>query len=102
MRGEYMYVAEGRGGFRVYDVATIGNKGVSERIVTAPFSPLGQDTHVDIAQRDLHGAADQPADRGPTATTMAIPSGRSRTGDDQPARGESGAALPRRSTATRW
>lgn len=46
LRGEYMFVAEGTGGFRVYDVANIGNKGVSERIVTAPFSPLGHDTHV--------------------------------------------------------
>jgi hypothetical protein len=46
LRGEYMYVAEGRGGFRVYDVANIGNKGVSERIVTAPFSGAGHDTHV--------------------------------------------------------
>jgi hypothetical protein len=45
-RGEYMFVAEGKGGFRVYDIASIGNKGVSERIVTAPFSPLGQDAHV--------------------------------------------------------
>ncbi|HET9427423.1 MAG TPA: hypothetical protein VFO69_03600 [Allosphingosinicella sp.] len=45
-RGEYMYVAEGRGGFRVYDIANIGNKGTSERIVTAPFSSLGQDTRV--------------------------------------------------------
>jgi hypothetical protein len=41
-----MYVAEGGGGFRVYDVASIGNKGVSERITTAPFSPLGQKIHV--------------------------------------------------------
>ena len=41
-----MYVAEGSGGFRVYDVASIGNKGFSERIVTAPFSPLGHDTQV--------------------------------------------------------
>ncbi|HYG30831.1 MAG TPA: hypothetical protein VD887_11530 [Allosphingosinicella sp.] len=46
-RGEYMFVAEGRGGFRVYDVANIGNKGVSERIVTAPFSSLGHDTDID-------------------------------------------------------
>jgi hypothetical protein len=30
----------------VYDVASIANKGVSQRIVTAPFSPLGHDTHV--------------------------------------------------------
>jgi len=47
LRGEYMYVAEGRGGFQVYDVASIGNKGFSERIVTAPFSPLGHNTRVD-------------------------------------------------------
>jgi LVIVD repeat len=45
-RGEYMFVAEGRGGFRVYDIASIGNKGFSERIVSAPVSPLGQDTRV--------------------------------------------------------
>ncbi len=47
LRGEYLFVAEGRGGFRAYDVASIANKGVSERIITAPFSPLGHDTHVD-------------------------------------------------------
>ena len=46
LRGEYMYVAEGRGGFRVYDVASVANKGFSEPIVSAPFSPLGQNTHV--------------------------------------------------------
>lgn len=46
LRGEYLYVAEGKGGFRVYDVANIGNKGVSQRIVTAPFSSLGHDTHI--------------------------------------------------------
>jgi hypothetical protein len=46
LRGEYLYVAEGRRGMRVYDVASIANKGVSERIITAPFSPLGHDTHI--------------------------------------------------------
>jgi hypothetical protein len=46
LRGEYMFVAEGAGGFRVYDVANIANKGISQRIITAPFSPLGHDTHV--------------------------------------------------------
>jgi hypothetical protein len=46
-RGEYMFVAEGQGGFRVYDIANVGNKGTSERIVTAPFSPLGHDSRVD-------------------------------------------------------
>ena len=46
-RGEYMFVAQGSGGFRVYDIASIANKGFSERIITAPVSPLGQDTHVE-------------------------------------------------------
>jgi len=45
-RGEYMFVAEGHGGFRVFDVASIANKGFSEHIVSAPVSPLGQNTHV--------------------------------------------------------
>jgi len=46
LRGEYLYAAEGKGGFRVYDVASIGNKGIAQRIITAPFSALGHDTHV--------------------------------------------------------
>ncbi len=46
LRGEYMFVAQGRGGFRAYDVASVGNKGFSDRIVSAPFSPLGHDAHV--------------------------------------------------------
>ncbi len=46
LRGEYLYVAEGQGGMRVYDVASIANKDISEKIITAPFSPLGQDTHI--------------------------------------------------------
>ena len=46
LRGEYIFVAEGKGGFQAYDVASIGNKGFSERIVSAPFSPLGHDTKV--------------------------------------------------------
>jgi hypothetical protein len=49
LRGEYLYVAEGRGGLRVYDVASIANKGFSQKIVTAPFSPLGQNTAVPSA-----------------------------------------------------
>ena len=50
LRGEYLYVAEGSRGMRVYDVASIANKDISERIITAPVSPLGQDTH--IASKD--------------------------------------------------
>jgi hypothetical protein len=46
LRGEYLYVSEGKGGMRVYDVAGIGNKGISQRMITAPFSPMGHDTHV--------------------------------------------------------
>jgi hypothetical protein len=45
-RGEYLYTTQGPDGFRVYDIANIDNKGVSEKFVTAPVSPLGQDTHV--------------------------------------------------------
>jgi len=46
LRGEYLYTASGEGGFRVYDVANVANKDFSEPLVTAPVSPLGQDTHV--------------------------------------------------------
>ncbi len=46
LRGEYLYVAEGRNGMRVYDVASIANKGVSQKIITAPYSALGHDTHI--------------------------------------------------------
>ncbi len=61
LRGEYLYVAEGTTGMRVYDVASVGNKGFSEKTITAPFSPLGQDTH--IAQQGCHlrGACRQPS-----------------------------------------
>jgi hypothetical protein len=46
LRGEYLYTAEGKGGFRVFDVAQIANKDISEKILTAPVSPLGQNTRV--------------------------------------------------------
>ncbi len=59
LRGEYMYVAEGSGGFRAYDVASIANKGFSERILTGPFSPLGHKTQV----------------KSTNATCMALPTG---------------------------
>jgi hypothetical protein len=47
LRGEYLYVAEGKRGFNVYDVAGIANKGISQRIITAPFSEAGQDVFVE-------------------------------------------------------
>ena len=46
LRGEYLYTANGADGFEVFDVANIDQKGFSERIVTAPVSPLGQRTWV--------------------------------------------------------
>ena len=45
-RGEYLYIADGAGGFRIFDIAQVNQKGFSEKIVTAPVSPLGQDTNV--------------------------------------------------------
>jgi hypothetical protein len=41
-RGEFLYAACGEAGLRVFDIAFIDHKGFSERIVTAPVSPLGQ------------------------------------------------------------
>jgi len=46
LRGEYLYVAEGRKGLQVYDVANVANKGFSQRIVELPFSKVGQDPDV--------------------------------------------------------
>jgi hypothetical protein len=46
LRGEYLYAALGKGGFRIYDVANIDNKDFSEKMNTAPVSPLGQRFYV--------------------------------------------------------
>ena len=40
-RGEYLYLASGKRGLQVYDIANIDNKGFSQRITSAPVSPLG-------------------------------------------------------------
>ena len=45
-RGEYLYAAMGKGGVRVYDIANIDDKDISQRTITAPVSPLGQRFHV--------------------------------------------------------
>ncbi len=45
-RGEYLYAACGEGGLRAFDIAFIDNKSFSERITTAPVSPIGQKFHV--------------------------------------------------------
>jgi hypothetical protein len=49
LRGEYLYAACGADGLRVYDVAFIDDKGFSQRITTAPVSPLGQQLYVKTA-----------------------------------------------------
>ena len=46
LRGEYLYVAQGKGGFHVYDVASVANKGVADPILAAPFAG---DAQVDTA-----------------------------------------------------
>jgi hypothetical protein len=46
LRGEYLYTACGKGGFRIFDVANIDQKGFSERMTTQPFSPLGMRFYV--------------------------------------------------------
>ena len=46
LRGEYLYAACGTGGLRVFDVAFIDDKGFSQRITTAPVSPIGQKFYV--------------------------------------------------------
>lgn len=45
-RGEYLYAACGHGGLRIFDIAFVEHKGFSERIITAPVSPLGQKFYV--------------------------------------------------------
>jgi hypothetical protein len=45
-RGEYAYATLGAGGLRVYDIANIDNKGFSEKVTTAPVSPIGQRFYV--------------------------------------------------------
>jgi hypothetical protein len=58
MRGEYLYAATGRDGFRVFDIANVDNKNFSQKVSTAPVSPLGQRFYV----------------KTPNATAVASPS----------------------------
>jgi len=55
LRGEYLFAAQGKGGLRVYDVAQVDHKGFSERMVSAPVSPLGQKLYV--ATKDASSVA---------------------------------------------
>jgi hypothetical protein len=45
-RGEYLYAAMGKAGLRVYDIANVDDKDISQRTITAPVSPLGQRFYV--------------------------------------------------------
>ncbi len=45
-RGEYLLAAEGRDGFKVYDIANINNKAAAQRIVQAVNSPVGERTEI--------------------------------------------------------
>jgi hypothetical protein len=45
-RGEFLYVADGPGGLRVYDIFAIANKAAAQRITPAAISPLGQNVQV--------------------------------------------------------
>jgi hypothetical protein len=54
-RGEYLFAACGQDGLRVFDIAFIDDKGFSERITSAPVSPLGQRFYVHTA--DAHYVA---------------------------------------------
>ncbi len=47
VRGEYCYAACGEAGIRIYDTAFVEHKGFSQRITTAPVSPLGQRLYVE-------------------------------------------------------
>ena len=38
LRGEYLYAAQGDKGMQVFDAASIGNKGYSQKLVTSPFA----------------------------------------------------------------
>lgn len=67
LRGEYMFVAHGKGGFTAYDVASIANKGTSEKILKGPFSKLGHDTNVKTANATCMAlATNQPIARPAT------------------------------------
>ena len=76
VRGEYVYIADGSGGFKVFDIAQINQKGFSEKIVSAPVSPIGQNTNVKT--RDATAVA--------APSTLAVDPGRLRlpVNEEQP------------------
>ena len=76
LRGEYLYTANGKDGIRIYDMADVDNKGFSERVFTAPVSPLGQKFY--LSTKNAQAIA--------SPSTLAVDPGRVRQpeNDEQP------------------
>ncbi len=69
-RGEYLYAACGEAGIRVFDIAFIDDKAFSERITTAPVSPVGQQFYLPTKYA-TYIAAPTTVAVDPTRTRMA-------------------------------
>ncbi|HWW61035.1 MAG TPA: hypothetical protein VN181_06690, partial [Thermoanaerobaculia bacterium] len=72
LRGEYLFAANGEEGFEVYDVANVDNKDFSERLVSAPVSPIGQRTFVKT-KNAMAVALPTNMPIAPTRTTQSAP-----------------------------
>ena len=70
---------DGQGGFRVFDVANVDNKNFSEKITTAPVSPLGQRFYV---RRSTRLAVASPSTLARRPPAMHIPA----ENEEQPSR----------------
>lgn len=75
-RGEYLYAACGENGLRVFDISFIDHKGFSERITSAPVSPLGQRFFV---RSKYATAVAAPATMAPDPTRTQRPENREQT-----------------------
>ncbi len=62
LRGEYLYAAEGKRGMQVYDVASVANKGVSQRDRHRAGRPVSGTTHA-IASKDATAWRCRPISR---------------------------------------
>ena len=71
MYGEFLLSAAGHNGFIVYDIANVANKGFNQRIVTAPFSGIGQRLYV--RTKDATGlAVGSPAPLDPRRKQLSV------------------------------
>jgi hypothetical protein len=61
--GEYLFVADGSKGVRVFDIANIANKGFAQRLIEGPFSSLGHKSQLRSADaRAVRFASLNPVD----------------------------------------